>query len=77
MLFIKGKLFIIHITTRQVKHIGSWVKNLYALELCDGCKALRSKENVRDLVVEREVASGSFGVATTREVGRRLGGGIR
>ena len=28
-------------------------KNLYALEVQDACKALRSKENVRYLVVER------------------------
>ena len=27
---------------------------MYALEVQDACKALRSKENVRDLVVERE-----------------------
>jgi len=37
-----------------VKQIGSRVKNLYALEVQDACKALRSKTNVRDLVVERE-----------------------
>ena len=29
-------------------------KNLYALEVQDACKALRSKENVGDLVFERE-----------------------
>ena len=29
-------------------------QNLYALEVQDACKALRSKENVRDLVVERD-----------------------
>ena len=27
---------------------------MYALEVQDACKALRSKENIRDLVVERE-----------------------
>jgi len=37
-----------------VKQIGSWVKNLYALEVQDACKSLRSKENDGDLVVERE-----------------------
>ena len=39
---------------REVKQIGSRVKNLYALEVQDACKALRSKANVRYLVVERE-----------------------
>ena len=52
--FSKGKVFLRHITTRQVKQIGSRVKNLYSLEVQVACKALRSKENVRDLVVERE-----------------------
>ena len=37
-----------------MKHIGSLVKNLYALRVQDAGKALRSKANVRDLVVERE-----------------------
>lgn len=37
-----------------MKQIGSQVKNLYALEVQDACKALRSKANIRDLVVERE-----------------------
>ena len=37
-----------------MKQIGSRVKNLYALEVQDACKALRSKATVRDLVVERE-----------------------
>ena len=54
VVFIKGKFFLRHITMRQVKQIGSRVKNLYALEVQDACKALRSKANVRDLVVERE-----------------------
>ena len=52
--FSKGRAFLRHITTRQVKQIGSWVKNLYALEVQDACKALKSKAKVRDLVVERE-----------------------
>ena len=54
VIFSKGKVFLRHITTRQVKQIGSRVKNLYPLEVQDACKALRSKANVRDLVVERE-----------------------
>ena len=54
VVFSKGKVFLRHITTRQLKQIGSRVKNLYALEVQDGCKALRSKATVRDLVVERE-----------------------
>jgi len=37
-----------------VKWISSRVKNLYSLEVQDAYKGLRSKENVRDLVVERE-----------------------
>ena len=50
----KGQVFLRDITTKQVKQIDSRVKNLYALEVQDACKALRRKENVRDLVVERE-----------------------
>jgi len=37
-----------------MKQTGVLAKNLYALEVQDACKALRSKENVGDLVVERE-----------------------
>ena len=54
VVFSKGNAFLRHITKRQVKQIGSRVKNLYAFEVQDACKALRSKENVGDLVVERE-----------------------
>ena len=54
VVFSKGKVFLKHITTGQVKQIGSRVKNTYALEVQDACKALRSKANVKDLVVERE-----------------------
>ena len=54
VVFSKGKVFLRHITTRQVKQIGSRVKNLYALEVQDACKALRSKATIGDLVVERE-----------------------
>jgi len=50
----KGKVFLRHITMRQVKQIGSRVKNLYALEVQDACKALRSKATIGDLAVERE-----------------------
>jgi len=52
--FSKGNVFLRHITMGQVKHIDSRVKNLYALEVQYACKALRSNEKVRDLVVERE-----------------------
>ena len=41
-------------TVGKWKQIGVLAKNLYALEVQDACKALRSKEKVRDLVVERE-----------------------
>ena len=54
VVFSKGKVFLRQITMRQVKQIGSRVKNLYTLDVQDAWKALRSKENVRDLVVERE-----------------------
>jgi len=37
-----------------MKQIGVLAKNLYALEVQDACKALRSKEKVKYLVVERE-----------------------
>ena len=33
VVFSKGKVFLRHIITRQVKYIGSRVKNLYALEV--------------------------------------------
>ena len=37
-----------------MKQIGVLAKNLYALEVQDACKALRSKAKVRYVVVERE-----------------------
>jgi len=37
-----------------MKQIRVLAKNLYSLEVQDACKALRSEENVRYLVVERE-----------------------
>ena len=37
-----------------MKQIGSQVKNLYALEVQDACKALSNKATDGDLVVERE-----------------------
>jgi len=37
-----------------MKQIGVLAKNLYVIELQDACQDLRSKEKVRDLVVERE-----------------------
>ena len=54
VVFSKGKVFLRHITMRQVKQISSRVKNLYALEVQDACKALSSKATDGDLVVERE-----------------------
>ena len=54
VVFNKGKVFLRHVTTRQVKQINSRVKNLYALEVQDACKALRSMTTIGDLVVERE-----------------------
>jgi hypothetical protein len=54
VVFSKGKVFLRHIITRQVKQIGSRVKNLYALEVQDACKALSSEATDGDLVVERE-----------------------
>jgi len=54
VVFIKGKVFLRHIITRQVKQIGSRFKNLYALEVQDACKALSSEAIDGDLVVERE-----------------------
>jgi len=54
VVFSKGKVFLRHVTTRQVKQIDSRVKNLHALEVQDACKALRSEAIVRYLVVERE-----------------------
>ena len=54
IVFSKGKVFLRHVITGQVKQIGSRVKNLYALEVQDACKALSSKATDGDLVVERE-----------------------
>ena len=54
VVFSKGKVFLRHIITRQVKQIGSRVKNLYALKVQDACKALSSKETDGDLVAETE-----------------------
>ena len=54
VMFRKGKVFLKHIAMGQVKQIGSRVKNLYALEVEDACKSLRSKEIVNELVVERD-----------------------
>lgn len=54
VVFSKGKVFLRHIISRQVKQIGSRVMNLHALEVQDACKALSSKATDGDLVVERE-----------------------
>ena len=56
-MFRKGKVFLKHIATGQVKRISSRFKNLYALMVEDACKDLRIKAVVNDLVVEREQLS--------------------
>ena len=43
VIFRKGKVFLKHIATGRVKQIGIRVKNMYALEVEDACKALRRK----------------------------------
>jgi len=53
VVFSKGKVFLRPIIMRQVKQNGSRVKNMYALEVQDACKTLRSKATVGDFVVER------------------------
>ena len=45
VVFRDGKVFLRHIITRQVKQIGSRVKNLYALEVQDACKSLEQQGN--------------------------------
>ena len=42
VVFSKGKAFLRHIATGQVKKIGIWVKNLYKMEAKD-CAALTMK----------------------------------
>ena len=42
VIFLKGKAFLRHIATGQVKKIGSWMKNLYKAEV-EECAALRKK----------------------------------
>ena len=42
VIFSKGKAFLRHIATSQVKKIGIRVKNLYMLEI-DGCSAMIGK----------------------------------
>jgi len=54
VIFSKGKVFLRHVSTGQVKEINVRVKNLYALKVEDACKYLRIKAKLRDLVVERE-----------------------
>ena len=39
VVFSKGKVFLRHIITRQVKQNGSRVKNLYALEVQNACNS--------------------------------------
>ena len=43
MVFNKGKYYLKHVATRQVKQIGVRVKNIYTLEV-DACIALSNKE---------------------------------
>lgn len=54
VIFNKGKTFLRHIATGQVKKIRVLVKNLCALEVEDACTSLRSKAKTRDMVVERK-----------------------
>ena len=42
VIFSKGKVFLRHIATRQVKRIGVRVKNIYKLEV-EHCVALSTK----------------------------------
>jgi len=44
VIFNKGKEFLRHIATRQVKDFGVRVKNLYKLDVED-CVSLRKKED--------------------------------
>jgi len=48
VIFSKGKVFLRHIATEEVKQISVRVNNMYSLEVQDACKALRSKVRVRD-----------------------------
>ena len=48
VIFRKGNIFLRQIAMGEVKQIGARVKNLYALEVQDACKSLRSKAKVRD-----------------------------
>lgn len=50
----KGKVFLRHMVTGQVKNINVQVKNLYSLEVEYSCKPLKRKAKGRDLVVEME-----------------------
>jgi len=43
VVFSKGKYYLKHVATRQVKKNGVWVKNIYTLEV-DAGVALSSKE---------------------------------
>lgn len=42
MVFSRGKAYLKHVATGQVKQIGVRIKNLYKLEV-DACAALSSK----------------------------------
>lgn len=53
-IFRKGNVFLRHIAMGWVKYIGIRVKNMNALEVKDTDKYLGRKEEVSDLVIERE-----------------------
>ena len=55
MVDLKYTLFLENfMTVEQMKQIGVLAKNLYALDVQNACKALRSKAKIIDLVVEGE-----------------------
>ena len=52
---LKSALFLENfVTAGKWKYIGVLTKNLYALEVQDACKSLKSKAKVKDFMVERE-----------------------
>jgi len=53
VIFRDGKLYLKHISSCKFKQFGVRVKSLYTLDE-EGCRVLRSKARIRDVVVERE-----------------------
>lgn len=49
-----GRFLERFVTIGQMKWIGVLAKDMYEFEVQEACKALRSKENFRDLVVQRK-----------------------